>query len=171
LFGDGAGAAVLTATEVENNTYLGSDLGSSGEQHDILHIPAGGCAIPFSQKVVDEKLNTLQMNGKEVFKHAVKGMSNSATKALEEANLTVDDIDWVVAHQANVRIINAVGQKLNVPSEKVYINVDRFGNTSAASVPIAFDEMIQKGLVKRGQKVLFVAFGGGLTWGANIIEY
>jgi len=171
LFGDGAGAAVLTATSPKENTYLGSDLGSSGEQHDILHIPAGGCAIPFTQKVIDEKLNTLQMNGKEVFKHAVNGMSASAQKALEQANLTIDEIDWVIAHQANVRIINAVGQKLSVPSEKVYINVDRFGNTSAASVPIAFDEMLQKGLIERGHKILFVAFGGGLTWGASVVKY
>ena len=171
LFGDGAGAAVITATDFENNTYLGSDLGSNGDQHDSLHIPAGGCAIPITQDAIDKKLNTLQMNGKEVFKHAVNGMANSAVKAMEEANVTIDDIDWVVAHQANVRIITAVGQKLKVPSEKVYINVDKYGNTSAASVPIAFDEMVRKGLVKRGQKVLFVAFGGGLTWGASVVNY
>jgi 3-oxoacyl-[acyl-carrier-protein] synthase III len=171
LFGDGAGAAILTATSPEENCYLGSDLGSSGDHHDILHIPAGGCAIPTTQATIDAKLNTLQMNGKEVFKHAVNGMAASAKKALTEAQLTIEDIDWVVAHQANLRIINAVGQKLNVPNEKVYINVDRFGNTSAASVPIAFDEMVQKGLIKRGQKILFVAFGGGLTWGANVVKY
>lgn len=171
LFGDGAGAAILTATDVKNNKYLGSDLGSNGEQHDILHIPGGGCAIPFSQEAQDQKLLTLQMNGKDVFKHAVNGMSASAKKALEQSGLSIDDIDWVVAHQANVRIINAVGQKVGIPSEKVYINVDRFGNTSAASVPIAFNEMRQKGLLKRGQKILFVAFGGGLTWGASVVEY
>ena len=171
LFGDGAGAAVLKAVAPEENTYLGSDLGSNGEQHNILHIPGGGCAIPVSQKVIDEKLNTLSMNGKEVFKHAVNGMANSAQATLDEAGLTIDDIDWVVAHQANYRIISAVGQKLNVPEEKVYINVDRFGNTSAASVPLAFDEMIQKDLIKRGDKILFVAFGGGLTWGASIVKY
>jgi 3-oxoacyl-[acyl-carrier-protein] synthase III len=171
LFGDGAGAAILTATTPEQNCYHGSDLGSNGEQHDVLHIPAGGCAIPYSAEAVEKKLNTLQMNGKEVFKHAVNGMASSAQKALEKANMTIDQIDWVVAHQANVRIINAVGQKLNLPSEKIYINVDRFGNTSAASVPIAFDEMLKKGLIKRGQKILFVAFGGGLTWGASVVTY
>ena len=171
LFGDGAGAAVMTSTDVSDNKYLGSDLGSNGEQHDILHIPGGGCAIPFSQEAKDQKLLTLQMNGKEVFKHAVNGMAASAQKALDKSGLDVDDIDWVVAHQANVRIINAVGQKVGVDPEKVYVNVDRFGNTSAASVPIAFDEMRQKGLLKRGQKILFVAFGGGLTWGASVVEY
>ena len=171
LFGDGAGAVLITACPVEENSYLGSDLGSNGEQHDILHIPGGGCAAPLSRKVLDEKLNTLKMNGKEVFKHAVNGMAASAQKALEEAGLSIGDIDWVVAHQANVRIINAVGQKLNIPEEKVYINVDKYGNTSAASVPIAFDEMINKGMIKRGNKILFVAFGGGLTWGASVVKF
>ena len=98
-------------------------------------------------------------------------MAASAQKALDKSGLGIDEIDWVVAHQANVRIINAVGQKVGVDPEKVYVNVDRFGNTSAASVPIAFDEMRQKGLLKRGQKILFVAFGGGLTWGASVVEY
>lgn len=171
LFGDGAGAAVLTACPVEENSYLGSDLGSNGDQHDILHIPGGGCAAPISKQVLDDKLNTLKMNGKEVFKHAVNGMTASAQAALVEAELTIDDIDWVVAHQANFRIINAVGQKLNIPEEKVYINVDKYGNTSAASVPIAFDEMIKKGLIKRGDTLLFVAFGGGLTWGASVVKF
>ena len=171
LFGDGAGAAVLTACPPEENTYLGSDLGSNGDQHNILHIPGGGCAAPISKEVIDQKLNTLQMNGKEVFKHAVNGMSASAQAALDEAGMTIDEIDWVVAHQANVRIINAVGQKLGLPEEKVYINVDRYGNTSAASVPIAFDEMIKKGLIQRGNKILFVAFGGGLTWGASVVKF
>lgn len=171
LFGDGAGAAVITGCPPEENTYLGSDLGSNGEQHDILHIPGGGCAAPLSQQVLDDKLNTLKMNGKEVFKHAVNGMSASAQKAIDEAGLEMNDIDWVVAHQANFRIINAVGQKLNIPEEKLYINVDKYGNTSAASVPIAFDEMIKKGMINRGDKVLFVAFGGGLTWGASIIKF
>ena len=171
LFGDGAGAAVITACPEEENSYLGSDLGSNGDQHDILHIPGGGCAAPISKQVLDNKLNTLKMNGKEVFKHAVNGMAASAQAALDESGLTVDDIDWVVAHQANFRIINAVGQKINVPEEKVYINVDKYGNTSAASVPIAFDEMIKKGLIQRGHKILFVAFGGGLTWGASVIKF
>jgi 3-oxoacyl-[acyl-carrier-protein] synthase-3 len=171
LFGDAAGAAVLKASNFENNCYLGSDLGSSGEQHDILHIPAGGCAIPITEQVIKDKLNTLCMNGKEVFKHAINGMTASAKAALEKANLSLDDIDWVVAHQANKRIISAVGQKLNIPEEKLYINVDRFGNTSAASVPLAFDEMVRRDMIKRGHKVLFVAFGGGLTWGASVIKY
>jgi len=171
LFGDGAGAAVITSCAPEENSYLGSDLGSNGDQHDILHIPGGGCAAPISKQVLDDKLNTLKMNGKEVFKHAVNGMSASAQAALEESGLDIEEIDWVVAHQANFRIINAVGQKLSVPQEKVYINVDKYGNTSAASVPLAFDEMIKKDLIKRGDKVLFVAFGGGLTWGASVIEF
>lgn len=171
LFGDGAGAALLTSCPAGENNYLGSDLGSNGEHHDILHIPGGGCALPLSQKVLDEKLYTLAMNGKEVFKHAISGMSNSAQKALEEASLSIDKIDWVVAHQANIRILNAVGQKLNIPAEKLYVNVDKYGNTSAASVPLAFDEMIQKDIIKRGDIILFVAFGGGLTWGASVVRY
>jgi len=171
LFGDGAGAAVITAVDNAENTYHGSDLGSNGDQHDSLHIPAGGCSIPITQDAIEKKLNTVQMNGKEVFKHAVNGMSSSAQKAMAKADVTIDDIDWVVAHQANKRIISAVGQKLNVPAEKVYINVDRYGNTSAASVPIALDEMVRKGMIERGQNILFVAFGGGLTWGASVVKY
>jgi 3-oxoacyl-[acyl-carrier-protein] synthase III len=171
LFGDGAGAAILKATAHEDNTYLGSDLGSNGEQHDILHIPAGGCAMPIDEENMNDGSRTLQMNGKEVFKHAINGMAASAKAALEKAKIGLEEIDWVVAHQANKRIISAVGQKLNIPEEKVYINVNRFGNTSAASVPLAFDEMIRKNMIKRGDKVLFVAFGGGLTWGASVIQY
>ena len=171
LFGDGAGAAILKATAHEDNTYLGSDLGSNGEQHDILHIPAGGCAMPINEENMNDASRTLQMNGKEVFKHAINGMAASAKAALEKAKIDLEEIDWVVAHQANKRIISAVGQKLNIPEEKVYINVNRFGNTSAASVPLAFDEMIRNDMIKRGDKVLFVAFGGGLTWGASVIQY
>ena len=171
LFGDAAGAAVITAVPFEENTYLGSNLGSNGDQHDILHIPAGGCAMPFSEQTVKEKLNTLIMNGKEVFKYAVNGMASSAREALDEAGFQTTDIDWVVAHQANYRIITAVGQKLEIPEDKIYVNVDRYGNTSAASVPLAFDEMLKRGSIKRGDKVLFVAFGGGLTWGASVIKY
>lgn len=171
LFGDGAGAAVLEACPEEENTYLSSQMGSDGNYSDILHIPGGGVAQPLTKENFDDGTQFLQMNGQEVFKLAVTNMAKAAKDALAKANLTIDDIDVVIPHQANIRIISAVGKRLGVAEEKVVINVDRYGNTSAATIPIAFHEQIEAGKIKRGDKVLFVAFGGGLTWGANIIQY
>ena len=170
LFGDGAGAAVLTATAGEENGYLGSNMGSDGNYSDILHIPGGGTSLPITVENYHEGHQFLQMKGQEVFKLAVNAMANSAKSVLEEAGLTVDDIDIVIPHQANVRIINAVGKKIGVPEDKVYINVDRYGNTSAATIPIALRELVEAGRVQKGTKILMVAFGGGLTWGASLIE-
>ena len=171
LFGDGAGAAVLTSSSVEENGYLGSNMGSDGNYSDILHIPGGGTALPITKENFDEGHQFLQMRGQDVFKLAVNSMAKSARTVLEEANLTVDDIDLVIPHQANVRIINAVGKKIGVPEDKVYINVDRYGNTSAATIPIALHELVESGRAKKGMKILMVAFGGGLTWGASVFEY
>ena len=171
LFGDGAGAAVLEACAPEESTYIASKMGSDGNYSDILHIPGGGVAQPLSKENFDEGTQFLQMNGQEVFKLAVTNMAQAAKDALAEAGMTIDDVDHLIPHQANVRIISAVGKRLGIADDKVVINVDRYGNTSAATIPIAFHEQIAAGKIKRGDKVLFVAFGGGLTWGANIIQY
>ncbi len=153
LFGDGAGAAVITKGEGD---ILSSVMFSDGRYKDLLYA---------------EKCGFIKMNGKEVFKHAVRNMETACKIALEKANLSIDDIALVIPHQANIRIINALAQKLNVPSEKVYVNIEEYANTSAASIPIAMYEAFEKGILKRKDKVLLTAMGGGLTWGASVLEF
>lgn len=169
LFGDGAGAAVLTAVEPAENAYICSTLGADGTYTDILHTPGGGSRLPFSAEVFEQKLHCLQMSGQEVFKLAVNNMANAARETLKKAAIRVDQVRWLIPHQANTRIINSVAKRLKVPLEKVFVNLEKYGNTSAASIPIALDELIRGGNVKEGDYLLFVAFGGGLTWGANLI--
>ncbi len=171
LFGDGAGAVVLSACAPEDNTYLYSKLGSDGNYTDILHVPGGGSAIPFSADVLKNELHYLNMSGQEVFKLAVNTMVAAAVETMEAANVTKDDIRWLVPHQANTRIIHSVAKRLDMPLERAYINVDKYGNTSGATIPIALDEIVRNGLVSKGDYVLLVAFGGGLTWGANLIRW
>ncbi len=171
LFGDGAGAAVVQATE-EQNGILASYIGSDGDYADInlLGIPAGGSRMPVTSDAIDQNLNKIQMNGREVFKLGVRLMPEAAERTLKKANVSVDDIDLLIPHQANLRIIEAVGHRLGVPREKVYVNVDKYGNTSAATVIIALDEAIQEGRAKPGDLVLLVTFGAGLTWGSTLIR-
>ena len=171
LFGDGAGAAVVQATE-EPKGILSSYIGSDGDYADIdlLGIPAGGSRMPVTSDAIDQNLNKIQMNGREVFKLGVRLMPEAAERALEKANVSVDDIDLLIPHQANLRIIEAVGQRLGVQREKVYVNVDKYGNTSAATVIIALDEAIQEGRAKPGDLVLLVTFGAGLTWGSTLLR-
>lgn len=171
LFGDGAGAAVLSATTPEENMLLTSTLGADGGYSDILHVPGGGAAHPFSQYVLDHKLHYLEMSGPEVFKQAVNSMATAAGQVLAEANYTVDDITWLIPHQANTRIISSVAKRLGLDESRAFINLDRYGNTSAATIPIALDEMVRTDVVKRGDLLLMVAFGGGLTWGANLVRW
>lgn len=169
LFGDGAGAMIFEASEKDNDvvsTYLGTD----GNHTDILNIPAGGAAMPATKETVEQRLHFVKMVGKEVFKVAVSKMALAANKAQELAGLTNDDISLYIPHQANLRIIDAVAKKAGVSNEKVYINVHKYGNMSAATTIVALDEAIQEGRVKKGDLVELVAFGAGLTWGACILK-
>lgn len=171
LFGDGAGAAIVQVTE-EPKGILASYIGSDGDYADIdlLGIPAGGSRMPVTSEAIDQKLDKIQMNGREVFKLGVRLMPEAAQRAMSKANLSVEDIDLLIPHQANLRIIEAVGDRLGVPREKVYINVDKYGNTSAATVIIALDEAIQDGRAKPGDLILLVTFGAGLTWGSTLLR-
>ncbi len=171
LFGDGAGAAVVQATDEENG-IIASYIGSDGDYADIdlLGIPAGGSRMPVTTDAIDNNLNKIKMNGREVFKLGVRLMPEAAERALKKANVSVDEIDLLIPHQANLRIIEAVGHRLGVPREKVYVNVDKYGNTSAATVIIALDEAIREGRAKPDDLILLVTFGAGLTWGSTLLR-
>lgn len=171
LFGDGAGAAVVQATQ-EPKGVLASYIGSDGDYADInvLGIPAGGSRMPLTAEGIEQKLNKIQMNGREVFKLGVRLMPEAAQRVLRQANVDIGEIDLLIPHQANLRIIEAVGDRLGVPREKVYVNVDKYGNTSAATVIIALDEAIREGRAKPGDLILLVTFGAGLTWGSTLLQ-
>jgi 3-oxoacyl-[acyl-carrier-protein] synthase-3 len=171
LFGDGAGAAIIRRSPTEKaRGILSTFVRSDGSLGDLLCRPSGGAASPFSQQVLDERSQFIKMNGREVFKNAVRSMSEAATRALDGAKMTGADIDLMIPHQANIRIIEATAKHAGISMEKVYVNVDRFGNTSAASVPIALDEAIEKGIIGEGSTVLLVAFGAGFTWGSMVVR-
>ena len=170
LFGDGAGAAILQATGAPHG-ILTTVLGADGTLSDLLSIPGGGSRNPLSQQVLDTNLNTLKMSGREVFKHAVTNMARAAREALARSGTTIDEVACIIPHQANARIIQAIGQRIGAPIEKFYLNVDRYGNTSAASVIMALDEASRNGRIQRGDLVLLVVFGGGFTWAASVIEW
>jgi len=170
LFGDGAGAVILKRSKHHKgilSTYLRSD----GTLGDLLCRPGGGAVKPFSTEVLADRSQFIRMNGREVFKHAVRSMSDAASRALDGAKMTGADIDLMIPHQANVRIIEATAKHANIPMDKVYVNVDRYGNTSAASIPIALDEAIETGRIGEGSIVLLVAFGAGFTWGAMVVRF
>jgi 3-oxoacyl-[acyl-carrier-protein] synthase-3 len=169
LFGDGAGAAVLKRSR-HHKGILSAFLRSDGTLGDLLCRPAGGATQPFSEQVLADRSQFIRMNGREVFKNAVRSMSEAAARALDAAKLTSADIDLMIPHQANIRIIEATAKHANISMDKVYVNVDRYGNTSAASVPIALDEAIEKGQIGEGSTVLLVAFGAGFTWGSMIVR-
>jgi 3-oxoacyl-[acyl-carrier-protein] synthase-3 len=165
LFGDGAGAVVLEASAADS--YLGGELGADGTTPSDLYLPVGGTGAPrMTAEDIACKRDTITMNGREVFKFAVTKMIAATTHALESAGLTPADIAWVIPHQANKRIIEAASKRLDIPSERVVINIERYGNTSAASIPIALSETAAAGKLKDGDVLLFVGFGGGLSWGA-----
>ncbi len=171
LFGDGAGAAVLQACPMKENSYLGSKLGADGHYANILHVPGGGSSLPFSQEVLNDKLYCLAMNGPEVFKLAVNTMVAAAQETLRANHITIDQVRWLVPHQANNRIITSVAKRLNLTEDRAFVNLQKYGNTSAATIPIALDEMVRGGLLQKGDYILTVAFGGGLTWGANLLKW
>src|SRR5260221_1333307 len=161
LFGDGAGAVILQHREGSRG-ILAHDLGADGTQTEILSVPASGCRIPITQAVIDQRLQYLQMSGKEVFKYAVNAMNDSAEHCLEKAGVKPKQVRWFIPHQANQRIVDAVAQKMNVGLEHFVINLERYGNTSSACMPIALHETSQAGKLDRGDLVLMVAFGGGV---------
>jgi 3-oxoacyl-[acyl-carrier-protein] synthase-3 len=171
LFGDGAGAAILRHRDSGSHGLISTHIASDGKFADILWMPGGGSRHPITRDNVDNHLQTIKMSGKEVYKQAVIAMVDAAKKALEKAGLTIDDIACVIPHQANVRIIEAIADRLKIPVEKVFVNLDRYGNTSAAAVAIALDEANRSGRIKAGDYVLMVVFGGGLTWAGSVIEW
>ncbi|MBW2163581.1 MAG: ketoacyl-ACP synthase III [Deltaproteobacteria bacterium] len=165
LFGDGAGAAVLTGTR-EDRGILSTHLHSDGSLGELLILKGLGTAFPVSHENLEKGWQYIQMQGREVFKHAVKAMESAAWEALEANGWNGDDVDLLFSHQANIRIINFLGERLGLPKEKIFINIHKYGNTSAASIPIALDEANRRGLLTPGLRVLMVAFGGGFTWGS-----
>lgn len=170
LFGDGAGAVVLEPSD-EPRGLLSTVLGADGAGYKHLYIPGWGAFVPESADLFPEYRPYLQMDGREVFRFAVRVMGDSAAEAVEKAGLTFSDVDWLIPHQANVRIIDAAARRLALPREKVWVNVDRYGNTSAASIPIALWEAETTGKMKEGDNVVLVAFGGGLAWAAGVVRW
>ncbi len=172
LFGDGAGAAIVSRAPKDSSAKIySSHLAANGNLGDLLTLVGGGSRIPFSQEVLDKKLHLVQMKGREVFKSAVRAIVDRCREALDTNKLEVSDVDWFMVHQANIRIIEAVAQLLEIPAEKLLSNIRDTGNTSSASIPILFDESIQQNKVKRGDVVLFAAFGAGLTSGSLLLKY
>jgi 3-oxoacyl-[acyl-carrier-protein] synthase-3 len=171
LFGDAAGAVIVAPSDDDSgilSTYLKSD----GTLDNLLHIPGGGTHCPISQNGTrDSALYNINMNGNEVFKHAVRYMGDAALRVVADAGLTTEQVDLLIPHQANIRIIKATASRMKLPMDKVYVNIDKFGNTSAASVPLALDEAVRSGRIKKGDHIVSVAFGGGLTWGAVSIRW
>lgn len=170
LFGDAAGAAVLRANGAQHG-IMASVLGADGALGELLMLPAGGSRRPASEQTVKDRLHYLKMAGREVFKHAVNNMVHAAKDALERSGLKASDVDWIIPHQANLRIIDAIADRLGEPREKLVINLDRYGNTSAATIIVALDELARSGKLKKGHKILMVAFGGGFTWAATVVEW
>ncbi len=170
LFGDGAGAAILQHRENAQG-LLTSVMGSDGTKADLLSMPGGGSACPATPESISSGLHYLRMDGKETFKNAVNAMVSAANEALRRCDLDITKIKCVIPHQANQRIISAVGERLNCAPDQVFVNLHKYGNTSAASVAIALDEAVAAGKITRGDLVLLVVFGAGLTWGASVIEW
>src|SRR5262249_28959293 len=170
LFGDGAGAVVLSASE-EPGGVLGFTIGSDGARPDFLWIPTGGSAEPITHEVLDARRNFVQMQGSEVFKFATRIMGTAMEEALSNAGMTAADMDLFIPHQANLRIIEAASKRLSLPPEKVFVNIENYGNTSAAAIPIALCEAIDQGRVFPGAHLGMVAFGAGLTWAAAVVKW
>ncbi|TEB05519.1 3-oxoacyl-(acyl-carrier-protein) synthase 3 protein 1 [Pelotomaculum schinkii] len=170
LFGDGAGAVVLSPVPAGNG-ILSFTLRSDGSKGQLLSVPAGGSRQPATRETVDQKLHTIHMDGQEVFKFAVRVMGKAALEVLAAAGLNRSDIDYFIPHQANIRIIESAAKRLNLSMDKVLVNLDRYGNTSTASIPLALTEAVQDGRIKQGDHIVMVGFGAGLTWGATVIKW
>ncbi len=170
LFGDGASAAVISS-EGKGLAIREISLGSDGELAKLLILPAGGSRQPATRETVDCGLHYLQMEGKEVFKHAVRRMEAASKEVIDRAGIKESEISWLIPHQANMRIIEAVAKRFEVPMEKVFITIHKYGNTSASSLGIALDEMLRQNNAKKGDNILLTAFGAGLTWGASVLTH
>jgi 3-oxoacyl-[acyl-carrier-protein] synthase-3 len=170
LFGDGAGAAILQSREGAHG-LLTAVMGADGDKADLLFMPGGGSRCPASAESVNSRMHYLRMEGKETFKNAVQAMQTAAEEALRRCELKISQIKCIIPHQANRRIIDAVGDRLGANPEQLFVNLDKYGNTSAASVAIALDEAVESGRVQRGDLILLVVFGAGLTWGSAVIEW
>jgi 3-oxoacyl-[acyl-carrier-protein] synthase-3 len=171
LFGDGAGAMVLQRNEDGRKGVLYSTMHSDGNRWEALNCQAYGSRHPVSRELDDPKKIYMQIKGREVYQQAIRRIVETVNDCLDACDLSIDDLAMVVSHQMNARIIESAAKRLGLPSEKVFININEYGNTSAASVPIAFDDCVRKGKIKRGDIVILVAFGAGLTWGANVVEF
>ncbi len=172
LFGDGAGAAILGRTpEGEKSEILTSHLHADGSLGNLLELPASGTAIPLTYEAIDQRLHLVKMQGKEVFKNAVRTMTICAQEALDNTGIDKGTLDWMIPHQANMRITDSVARYFEIPKEKVIINLERTGNTSSATIPIALDEAVRDGRIQRNQLILMVAFGAGLTSGSLIMRF
>ena len=170
IFGDGAGATVVGPTE-EDRGVLSLHLHADGRLSDLICVPGGGSSLPASEAVLAERLQFVKMRGNETFKIAVKTMEEAIREALAAQNMSVRDIDFVVPHQANIRILKAVAQRLDLSMDQVIVNLDRFGNTSAASIPLALDEAVRAGQIRSGSLIVFAAFGAGLTWASGVVRW
>ncbi len=171
LFGDGSGAVVLKRTDDGRRGIIYSTLFSDGERWQALNCQAYGSRYPAGKELDDPGKIYMEIHGREVYQQAVRRIVETVTECLDHCGLTLDDIAMVISHQMNARIIESAAKRLKLPDEKIFINIHKYGNTSAASLPIAFDECARSGRIKRGDLIIFVAFGAGLTWGANIIEF
>lgn len=173
LFGDGAGVVILQANNDENDTscIVSTHLAADGSLNHLIIKEAEGSRNPASHETVDAGMHYIKMEGREVFRHAVRSMLSVAEEALKSANLQEADVDWIITHQANIRIIESLAERLSIPRDRVFVNIEKCGNTSAASIPIALDEMNRKGMLEKGSVILTAAFGGGLTSGSVIIRW
>lgn len=172
LFGDGAGATIMSRAEPKDiSRVIDSDISADGHYSDLLIQPAGGSRMPATEQTVKDKLHSIQMEGNKVFKLAVKSMYSSCDLLLKRNNLDVKSIDWLLTHQANLRIIDALGKKMKIDKDKVIINIEKYANTSAATIPIALDEAIRSGKIRKGDIILMSSFGAGLTSGSLLIRY
>jgi 3-oxoacyl-[acyl-carrier-protein] synthase III len=171
IFGDGAGAAVVRRSPDANRGVLAARIQSDGDFADCLYIPGGGTRHPASHDSVDERLHFIKMKGNELFKVAVRSMEEISRRVLDDVKMTAGDIDLLVPHQANQRITDAVADRLGIPAEKVYSNIDRIGNTSSASIPIGLDELARSGRLKPGMTVMMTSFGAGVTWGSVLMRW
>jgi len=170
LFGDGAGAVILEPTKEKRGIYA-TQIHSDGNLGDLICLPGGGSRFPCSRDTIMKKLHFIKMKGNETFKVAVRTLGDLATETLEEGGIDPSQLSLMIPHQANIRIIQAMARRLNMPAEKVFINIEKYGNTSAASVPIALDEALQSGRIAAGDYILLEAFGGGLTWASSLIRW
>ncbi len=172
IFGDGSGAAVISQCPSDSpSRILGHQIESDGTQWDLFYMPAGGSNQEVTAEVIEQSLNKMQMKGRDIFKFATRTLADNALKMVESQGLTLQDVDWMIPHQANLRILEAVAKRLDFPVEKVLVNVDRYANTSAATVPTAMDEAVRDGRIKKGQLLLLNVFGAGVTYGAALVRW